>query len=328
MKTEIFLLILVAVFGFLAFLIFRPYLNYIFFAVILVFVTFPLYKKLKSKLKSRILSASILLICMLLILVIPSFFITFKLFIQVKEIFTNLQVTQLEAIGEKISTFTGINVKENIANLSSNIISYVVSNIFKLTRAVANLLIGLFIMMFTMFYLYLDGERIAGEIKRMMPLSKKYQDYLFNKTYQVMQAILLGIFFTAIMQGFFGGIGFYLFGISNSLFWGFVMMFFSLIPFLGPHFIYIPASLFLMYKGNIWTGIVLLIYGIIIVSNLDNLIRPRIVRIKAKIHPLTVILGVIGGISLFGIVGMVLGPLILALFIELVKVYNLAKKGR
>ncbi len=323
MKTEIFLLILVAIFGFLAFLILRPYLNYIFFAAIITFVSYPLYKKLRSKLKSRILSASILLVCMLLILVIPSLFVTLKLFAQAKEIFVNLQAAQLENFAEKISSLTGVDVRENIVNLSSNIISYTVSNIFKITRAVANIIIGLFILMFTMFYLYVDGEKITAEIKRLIPLSRKYQDHLINRTYNVMQALLLGIFATAFIQGLFGGIGFFLFGISNAVFWGFVMTFFSLIPFLGPHFIYIPASLFLMYKGNMWAGIGLLVYGIIIVSNLDNVIRPKIVRIKARIHPLIVILGVIGGIALMGIVGMVLGPLILALFLELVKVHNM-----
>lgn len=328
MKAENFLIILVLLFGFLAFLILRPYLNYIFFAAIITFVTYPLYKILRSKLKSRILSASILLISMLLILVIPSFFITYKIFIQAKDIVLSLQATQLEKIAEKIYLSTGLDVKENIASFSSNIISYTFSNIFKFTRAIAKLVVGSFVLMFTMFYLYLDGERIASEIKRLIPLSKKYQDYLVSHTYHVMQALLLGIFSTALIQGFFGGLGFFLFGIPNVIFWGFVMAFLSLIPFLGPHFIYIPASLFLMYKGNVWAGIGLLIYGLIIVSNIDNVVRPKIVRIRAKIHPLTVILGVIGGIALFGIVGMILGPLILALFIELVKTYNLAKKGR
>lgn len=327
MRIETSLLVLVAVFAFLIFLMLRSYLTYIIFSAILVLVSFPLYKKLKSKLKNRHLSAIILIISMLLLVIVPTFFLSLKLFTQAKDIFTNIEISG-EKISEKIYSLAGVDVKENIKLLTSNIVSFTITNIFALTKTVTKLFIGLFIMLFTMFYLYIDSENITGKIKKLIPLNEKHTNYLITHTYNITQALLIGIFFTALLQGMFGGIGFFLFGIHNALFWGFVMAFLSLIPFLGPHFVYIPASIFLMFKGNFLAGIGLLIYGIIVVSNLDNIIRPRIVRFRAKIHPLIVILGVIGGIALMGISGMIIGPLILALFLELVKVYNLVKKGK
>lgn len=328
MKSRTLIAILLITLGILSFLILKPYLSYIFFAAILAFISFPIYKKLKSKLKNRLLSASIMIVFIFILLVIPSLFMTFDLFVQVKDIFSNLQSTHLEAIGEKISSMVGFNVTDSIANFSSNIISYIVSNIFKLTRAVADLFIGLFILFFTAFYLYLDGERIVLEIKKLIPLKRKYQDYLFNHMYSVIQALIFGIFVTAIIHGILGGIGFAIFGIQNAVFWGFAMAFISLIPFLGPHLIYIPASIYMMYKGNAIAGTGLLIYGIIIVSGLENFIKPKIVRIRAKVHPLIVILGVIGGIAVFGFAGTILGPLVLAIFLEMINVYKMMKKEK
>jgi predicted PurR-regulated permease PerM len=326
MKEELFLIILVAVFGLLAFLVLKPYLNYIIFSVILVIVSFPLYKKLKSKL-NRYVSAIILIVFILLLVIVPTIFVSFKLFQQVRDVFSSIQ-PNIEKISDKLYLLTGIDVKENIKPLSSNIVSYVLTNIFTLTKAISKLFIGVFILLFAMFYLYIDGERILEWMKKVTPLNKKCQYYLFNHANQITQALIIGIFFTALIQGVLGGIGFFLFGIHNAIFWGVIIMFVSIIPFLGAHFVYIPASLFLMYEGNILAGIGLLVYSIIVVSNLDNLIRPRIVRFKVKIHPLIIILGVVGGIAFMGISGIILGPLILALFLELVKVYNLAKKGK
>jgi len=326
MKEGLFLIIVVAVFCLLAFLVLKPYLDYIIFSAILVLVSFPLYKKLKSKL-NRHVSAIIIIVFILLLVVVPTIFVSFELFQQARGVFSSMQ-PNIEKISEKLYLLTGIDLKENIKLLTSNIVSYVLTNIFTLTKVVSRIFIGVFILLFTMFYLYIDGERIVEWIKKLMPLNKKRQQHLFNHANQITQALILGIFFTALIQGILGGLGFFIFGIHNAIFWGVVMMFLSIIPFLGPYFVYVPASLFLMYKGNILAGIGLLVYSIILVSNLDNLIRSRIVRFKVKIHPLIIILGVVGGIAFMGISGIILGPLILALFLELVKVYNLAKKWK
>lgn len=326
MKEGIFLIILVSVFGLLAFLVLKPYLDYVIFSAILVIVSFPLYKKLKSKL-NRYVSAIILIVFILLLIVAPTIFVTFNLFQQARGVFSSMQ-PNIEKISDRLYLLTGIDLKENIQLLHSNIVSYMLTNIFTLTKAISKIFIGVIILLFSMFYLYIDGERIIEWMKKLIPLNKKCQYYLFNHTNQITQALIIGIFFTALIQGVLGGIGFFIFGIHDAIFWGFVIMFLSITPFLGAHFVYIPASLFLMYKGNILAGIGLLVYSIIVVSNLDNLIRPRIVRFKVKIHPLVIIFGVVGGIALMGVSGIILGPLILALFLELVKVYNLTKKGK
>lgn len=328
MKEDMVVIIFIAILGILSFLMLRPYLTYIIFSAILALVSFPLYKRIKSKLKNRHLSAILLILVMLVLIIGPTFFLISKLFVQAEAIFTNIKGSGIEKFSEKFYSLTGIDITENIKLLTSDIVSFTLTNFFTLTRTVTRLIVGIFIMLFTMFYIYIDSGEITEKMKKLIPLKEKYKDYLITHTYNITQALLLGIFLTALIHGIFGGIGFLIFGVKNAIFWGFVMAFFSLIPFLGPHFVYIPASLFLMYKGNFFAGIGLLIYGIVIVGNLDNIIRPKIVRFRVKIHPLIIILGVIGGLGLMGVAGMVLGPLILALFIELVNVYSLVRKER
>lgn len=117
------------------------------------------------------------------------------------------------------------------------------------------------------------------------------------------------------------GIGFYLFGIPNATFWGFVIAVFALIPVVGPPVVYIPASVILIYQGDFLKGAGLLAYGILIVTNIENFVRPKLVRMQSNIHPLVVILGVVGGLSFMGLSGIIIGPLILTLFMETFQTY-------
>lgn len=332
MKVEWLLLALIVIFGILSFLILRPYLNYIIFAAILVFITYPIYKKIKIKL-GKATSALILIICMILIVIIPSFYISTILFLEARDVFQNLGAVEFEKLKnleESISSRTGIGLNitkkigEATTDLSVAAISYIATNIPKLTKAITNLFIGFTVMLFTMFYLYVDGERIARRMKELLPLEEKYRNQFFRQAYSITEALFLGIFLVALIQGLIAGIGYFLFGVPNPIFWGIATATVALIPVLGAPWAYVPLSLYLMYKGSLLAGIGLLLYGIIIVSQIDNIIRPKFVRMKTGIgiHPLTVILGVIGGIVLFGVVGLIIGPLILALFLELLAIYR------
>jgi len=132
-----------------------------------------------------------------------------------------------------------------------------------------------------------------------------------------------------LRQGVIGAIGFIIFGVGSPIFWGMMMAIFALIPFLGTAIIWVPASLILLIKGflsnNGWMigkGIGLFLYGLLIVSTLDNIIKPKLIGHKGKIHPAVVLLGILGGLNLFGFIGIFIGPIILAVFIALSKVYS------
>jgi predicted PurR-regulated permease PerM len=143
-----------------------------------------------------------------------------------------------------------------------------------------------------------------------------------NRTRDVITAVLYGQLLIAVLQGLVGGLGFLIFGIENPVFWGFTMGVLSFIPLLGPPAVWLPAAIYLIYAGNLVSGIGLIIYGVVIVMNIDNFLKPKLIGGKSGMHPIVVLVGILGGITLFGFAGFIIGPIILALALLIIKFYN------
>ena len=152
-------------------------------------------------------------------------------------------------------------------------------------------------------------------------MSRKHKKLLFQNTERVTKGVIYGQILTAIIQGGIAGIGFIIFGVSNPIFWGFIMMILAFIPVVGAWLIWWPAVAISIAQGNYVTGIGLAVYGLIIVSNVDNLVRPKLVGDRAKLHPALVLIGVLGGLKLFGFIGMLIGPVFFSILFVFFKVY-------
>ena len=146
-------------------------------------------------------------------------------------------------------------------------------------------------------------------------------------------AVIYGSIIIAIIQGTLGGIGFAIFGVPSPLLWGVVMIFASLIPYIGSSIIWFPAALMLIFNGYfnseinpIIKGILLILYGILIVGTADNILKPKIIGDKGGLHPVLVLLGVVGGLSFLGFIGMFVGPIILAMLVVFIKIYEEEKQ--
>jgi len=184
-------------------------------------------------------------------------------------------------------------------------------------------------MVFIMFFLLRDGKDIANKVKRLLPLKKHYQKRVFEKSKEVTFAVVYGHLSVALIQGALGGIGFLILGVSSPLLWGLVMAFAALIPFVGTPLVWLPVALFRIFNGFstgnnslLLNGILLFLYGALIVSTIDNFLKPKIIGDKAEVHPILVLLGVLGGLKLFGIIGIVIGPVILAIFKIAIRIYE------
>ena len=133
--------------------------------------------------------------------------------------------------------------------------------------------------------------------------------------------VVFGFVITAALQGLFGALGFLIFQLSSPLVWGLIMMILALIPFLGPALVWFPIGVIQLISGNLFSGIGLLLYGAIIISSIDNIVRPKIISYKSNIHPLLILLGVVGGLKLFGFIGIVIGPVVLVFLMTILKLY-------
>lgn len=335
MKDDRFLLILLAIFAFVSFLVLKPFLTYILFSIVFTVVAYPLYERIKSALRFASLSAIILIILIILLIVVPSIYLTIRIFAQTRDLISGLEAAefrQLDILENRLESSFGIElnfaeaIKPSLRDLSTTIRSFIIGNIITFTRAIATFVGGIILMFFVMFYLFVDGKRIVQQVKNQLPLEEKHKDHLFKRANETTQALFLGIFLTAVVQGIVAWVGYLLFGVPNAILLGFLTALFSIIPFLGPPVIYVPASLFLLSQGNLFGGFGLLVYNILLVSQIDNILRPLLVRLRTKIHPLTVILGIVGGVAFLGFSGIFIGPLILSLFQEILSTYQIAKK--
>lgn len=190
----------------------------------------------------------------------------------------------------------------------------------KTSTEVFSLLITIMVMLFTMFYLFLDGPKFLNKLRCLSPLRKEYDELLFKRFLMISRATIRGEILIGLTQGTLGTLAFLVFGIKPWLFWGFIMVMLSLIPFAGAWIIMFPAAIIQLVYGHYWHAAGIAI-SIMVISCIDHILRPRLVGSEANMHDLMVFFSTLGGISLFGILGFIIGPVIAALFIALLEIY-------
>lgn len=194
----------------------------------------------------------------------------------------------------------------------------------RLGAVVANLVgtIGsLFAMLFALFFVLRDGDLIARHLRELLPLPKDECDRLLHDTHDLVIASVGAGMVVAIAQGTIGGLAFRLLGIQAALFWGVVIAFCSLIPVVGAVLVWLPAALWLMLAGDVWRGVILILIGTFGISMADNVLRPWLLAGRTSVNGLVIFFGLLGGAAAFGFIGLVLGPIILVVTGNLVKLF-------
>src|SRR5690606_26574643 len=175
-------------------------------------------------------------------------------------------------------------------------------------------LIGLGVMMYLLFFLLRDGQILVPRIKSLIPLSGSHRRDLFQKFTTVVRATVKGNIVIAVTQGFLGGVMFAFLGIQGALFWGVLMAFLSLLPAVGASLIWAPVAVYFMVTGAYADGIILILFGVLVIGLIDNLLRPILVGKDTKMPDYVVLISTLGGLAVFGLNGFVIGPLFAALF--------------
>jgi len=154
------------------------------------------------------------------------------------------------------------------------------------------------------------------------PLGDRYETMLYERFTSTTRATLKGTLLVGLVQGSLGGIVFYLAGVQGALIWGLIMAAASIVPALGSSIVWLPAGIIALALGNVWQGLMILILGAFLISTIDNLLRPKLVGKDIQMHPLLVLFSTLGGIFWFGISGVVIGPVIAALFLAVISIYD------
>jgi len=321
-QEQIFFAVLFAVIAIFAVIILQPFLSYIVLAGILTYALFPLYQFFYNRLHKPDLASALSILVTLLVMVLPTIFLVTQLVQQVSGAITGFRFESIGRITDYLDRISGYRFQEMLDAGIEQIRKSMLGIAPNVLGSVGQLFLGLFIMFFVMYYGFRDGEKFVQRIRQLMPLEPSLKESLFYELRTITQAVLYGQIMTAMVQGALGTIGLLIFGVPKWLFWGVIMMVTAFIPFLGTPIVWIPAVASLILGGNTARGIGLLIYSATLVMNIDNFLRPKLMSGRTRVHPVLILIGVLGGLKVFGFVGMLVGPLILALLVAFVRFYE------
>jgi predicted PurR-regulated permease PerM len=218
----------------------------------------------------------------------------------------------LEATG--VELYNGDNLKTATQKLANNIPM--------LLTGTANFLTNLLLMFFILYYMLIHGVVMEKYLHDFIPLKETNRNILSTETNIMIRANAIGIPLLAVIQGLVGTFGFWIFGVSDYALWGFLTGIASLIPIVGTGLVWVPLTVYLFAVNHIWQGVGLAIYSLIVLTNIDYVARITVLRRIGNVHPLITILGVIIGLSMFGFLGLVFGPLLISYFIILIRIYR------
>ncbi|MDN7125173.1 AI-2E family transporter [Pseudidiomarina sp. 1APP75-32.1] len=326
-RSFLLLLILVSIaFGF----ILEPFFGAIFWACAVTVIFAPMQRWVLSKIgeKPNIAAGFTLLTCMAIV-VIPVIFLSTAFVKEGIQFYQRVEAGEidprqiLQQLRDAFPWFDQVlvelgidttNLRERISNSLVSATQFLAKETLSIGQNTFSFLISLALMMYLTFFLLRDGSKLMRIIVRALPLGDEREEALFKKFAEVTRATVKGNLVVAIVQGALGGIIFWLLAIPGPLLWGVVMAFLSLIPAVGAAIIWFPVCLYLFATGDWISGTILLAYGAVVIGLADNVLRPILVGRDTKLPDYVVLFSTIGGITLFGINGFVIGPLVAALF--------------
>jgi predicted PurR-regulated permease PerM len=216
----------------------------------------------------------------------------------------------------------GIDLGARLADLGTMIVSWIGSSAFGLLGTATRLVLNLVIALFGLYYVMLRPAETWDAIRPYIPFSSRNAEKLRQRFRDVTHSTVVGTGVSAVLHGTLVGLAFWLVGLSNAVFWGVVTSAVSILPVLGSGMVWGPAAFVLLLDHRPTAAILLALWGVVVVGNVDYVIRPMVFRRWAHIHPLVTLLGALGGVPYFGLLGLLIGPLALSYFFELIKMYR------
>jgi len=338
-QSYYFLIAVLLVFVVLTTLLFSGFLAPIIIGALLAALGARWYKRILNALNGRESPASFIMVSiMILLVVVPLILVVvflsteaFNLFIFARE-----EVNLNEIITAIETTLSKFNITIDVASLIKNQFLPAVQNfglylsqqLGAFLSNTARLVIGFFIAFITAYYLLKDGGRLGAFFIKVSPLKTADELFIFKTFKGVGEGLFLGVFSIALIQGIFGGLGFWLFGLGAPVIWGAMIMILGIIPLLGGSLVYVPATIYFLAIGKPGVAIGFLIYNILYVAITENVLKPKLISGQMRVHPFLVLISILGGIKIFGILGIIYGPLIVAIFIGLLNIYIETQKGK
>lgn len=314
----------------------RPFFYPLFWAAVIAGIFYPAWKRINNKLKRPNISSLLTIVLVLIIIFIP---VAILSSLVLKESL-NLYASISNNGGPIVNTVNGVfgwikdnpiteklNIDEQqvtaklteVATAATNYVFTIAKNV---TQNSLTFLVMFIIMLYTLFFFLRDGERILKRLRHLSPLGDKHENLMYKKFTSTARAVLKGTLIVGAVQGTLTGLLFYIVGIEGALIWGVITTLFSVIPGFGSYVIWVPAALIMFALGNMWQGVLIILVGGLLISTIDNFLRPVLVGKDTQMHPLLILFSTLGGLVIFGISGFIIGPIITALVLSLWEIYE------
>ena len=327
------MLALVLVLGYLSYLILRPFLTSLGWAIVFSIVFFPVYKFILRCVKWNSLAAALTVILVCVLILGPFSYFAYMLTselssvaitpINLKGVGRILNNPAIQPALKKILPFLDISraqfqasVVKSLSGLGARLLQYLPGRLSDVAEAVAHFVL----MTFALFFFLRDGAQFLVRISEYAPFPRKHRERLTRQVKDIVVSTIYGGIVIAIIQGIIGATAFALLSIHSPILWGLAISMSSFVPLVGSALVWVPAVLILLLKGFILDGLIIAIVGVVGIGLVDNVLRPIIIQGRLRMPLLAIFFSVLGGIQLFGLIGLVMGPLVLAVFISVVDI--------
>ena len=333
-------------FLYLLYLILAPFGIPLVWAAVIGIATFPLYERILLRFRGRDgLASAVMTLLIVLVFVLPTAGLVILLAGEAADAYKFLEaagvgqgvilqklaihpsVTPWIARAERLLAPLGVDVTASLLPAAKQAVASLLGYATGIARNVLISLLYLVVMLAVLFFIYKDGRRLERAFWEVMPLRDPDKEVLKGNLSRVLKAGIVGILGTCLVQGFLGGIGFWIGGLPSPVLFGSLMAVASLIPFVGTALIWLPGAIYLLLAGNTAKGIFLLVWGILVIGSADNIVRPLLIGGKGDMPVSVMALGAIGGFAAFGLMGVVVGPVLLSLFLALFGIYKAGTFG-
>ena len=334
------LLLATAILLYLCWRMVEPFLNVILWATVLVILFHPVHKRLAKRTGRPSLAALISCLLVILIILVPITLITLAVVRELSGAAQSIQATvnylldpNAPITGPLLNRLSGyidleaLRSEEFLMERLRGVSAQLAGRTLGFLGGLVGAVIQTFFVIFTMYYFFRDGESISRTVRDSLPLEREQAESVMARTREVIDASVYGVISIAIIQGTLGGLAFWILGLPSAILWGVAMTFLSMVPMLGAFLVWVPAAIYLALSGNYVKALLLALWGTLVIGMIDNFLRPKLVGSRTRLHELLIFFSVLGGLNVFGVLGVVLGPVVLAITLSLIEVYRAAGRS-
>lgn len=334
------LLVVTALSLYLCWRMVQPFLGVIAWASVLVILFYPVHLRLSKRIRRPSLAALVSCLLVILIILVPVSVITLAVVNELAGALQSLQAA-VNHLLDPNSRFTGpilnfvsrfvdisqLRSEEFLAERLRGVSGQLAGQTLGFIGGIVGVIVQMFFVIFTMYYFFKDGDNIFRSVRDALPLEREQAESIMARTREVIDASVYGVITIAIIQGTLGGLAFWVLGLPSAIIWGVAMTFLSMVPMLGAFLVWVPAAIYLALTGHYIKAILLALWGTLVIGMIDNFLRPTMVGSRTRLHELLIFFSVLGGLKVFGVLGVVLGPVVLAITLALLDVYKAAGRS-